>query len=63
MRMSVSYLATDSCEPLGESLQLSVPQYLHWKIDNNNTYFMGFLWELNKKLYDKSLAHNLETIQ
>lgn len=63
MRMSGPCLATGSCEALGESPQFSVPQYLHWKIDNNNSYLMGFLWELNKKLYAKSLAHNLETTQ
>lgn len=34
-------LATHDCVALGQSPQLSVPQFLHWKIGIiNNTYFM-----------------------
>lgn len=42
--MSDPCLSTYGCVALGESPQLSVPQFLHWKIGvNNNTYLMKFL--------------------
>lgn len=56
--MSDPCLATHFCVALGQSPQLSVPQFLHWKIGIiNNVYLMGLIWKLDKEMYVESLAH------
>lgn len=43
-RMSDPCLATHGCVALGQSPQLSVPQFLLWKIGIiNNVYLMGLI--------------------